>query len=192
MSVGMAAAPMASGATPFSSMMATGVGALQAAGAGFSAISQLAAGKAQAKSVQQQAAYQAQLADMQAGQLAAQKNIQDAQYRRKFARTRSSIVAQTAGKGFEFSGSPLAVLADVESQMLFDKAIEDYNTDVAITFAQARAASYRYTGESEARAAKTAGRAGAFSTLLKTGTDIAIRQGFGMPKPPPLKRLGTP
>ena len=161
---------------------ATAVTALMVGGSAFSAVSSFTGGKQQAKAITQQAEHNAQIYEQQASMIEQKKKIQDTQYARQIARTRSSMVSKTAGKGLLLSGSPLAVMADTESQMLFDQAIAGYNLDVEKNFATSAAASTRFTGANEARVAKAQGFSNAFSTILNTGTNLAIRGGWGMPK----------
>lgn len=161
-----------------STALATAVVATSA----FSAISSMKAGNQQAKAISRQAEYNAQIYEMQGSMIQEKKKIQDYQYARQIARMRSSVVSKTAGKGLLLSGTPLAIMADTESQMLFDKAIGDYNLDVQRNFAYSAAANTRYTGMEEAKLAKTVGRTNAFTTMLNGGTNAAILGGYGMPK----------
>src|SRR3990172_4138920 len=105
------------------------VGGAIIAGGAYSAYSQAKGGQQQAKSIERQAAFNAEVYEQQA------KKIQDTQYLRAASRMRGSITASAAGKGFLMSGSPLAILIDSESQLQFDKAIDDYNLDVERNFA---------------------------------------------------------
>lgn len=155
--------------------------AVVASGA-FSAMSSAKGGRQQAKSFADQAEYNAQIYDMQGAMIQEKKKIQDYQNSRQIGRMRSSIISKTAGKGFTFSGTPLAVMADNESQMLFDQAISDYNLSVERNYASSAASNLRYGGASQARLAKTQGLTNAFSTVLNTATNFALLKGIGMPK----------
>ena len=157
--------------------------ALLLAGGAFSATTSVMGGNAQAKSIQKQAEFNAQVYGQQAEMIKEQKKIQDYQFIRQSATARGSVIAKTAGKGLMLSGSPLAILADNESEMLFDKAIADYNLDIQSNYAKSGATYYRETGRSQARLAKYSGYTNAFSTLLSTGTAVGVREGWGMPKP---------
>lgn len=134
----------------------------------FKAANEVKAGKQQAQAIQRQSEFNAQVYEQQAQMVLEQKKISEQQYLRNRKRAAGAIVAGTAGKGFAFSGSPLAVLADVETQMGFDKAIEDYNLDIEGNRASSGAAYYRETGYQQARLARSTGNANAFSTILNT------------------------
>ena len=135
----------------------------------FTAVSQAEAGKKQGRALQQQGAYNAQVYEQQAQMVLNQKKITEAQYLRNRRRASGSIVAGAAGKGLKLSGSPLAVLADVETQLGFDKAIEDYNLDVSRNRALSGASYQRETGRQQAALARSQGYSNAFSTILNTG-----------------------
>lgn len=134
----------------------------------FSAVTQAKAGQQQARAVQRQGEFNAQVYEQQAQMVLEQKKINEYQYLRNRKRVAGSIVAGAAGKGFQFSGSPLAVLTDVETQLGFDKAIENYNLDVQKNYAQSGASYYRETGRQQAALARATGYSNAFSTVLNT------------------------
>lgn len=144
-----------------------GMTGLLAAGA-FTATTQIGAGETAAKSIKSQSQYNAAIYDQQAEVLKEQKKISDAQYIRQSARARGTIIARTAGKGLNIGGSPLAVLIDNESQMLFDKAIGDYNYQINQNYAKSSAENTRITGRNESRLASYTGYTNAFSTTLNT------------------------
>ena len=148
--------------------------ALLLAGGTFSATSSVMGGNTQAKAIQKQSEYNAQVYEQQGQMILEQKKIQDYQFNRQAARARGSIVASTAGKGLLLSGSPLAILADNESQMQFDKAISDYNLDVERNYAISAAKNTRQQRIYNSRAARYSGYTNAFSTLLNTGTNVAL------------------
>ena len=145
--------------------------ALLLAGGAFSATTQVMGANTQAKAIQKQAEYNAQVYGQQADMVAEQKRIQDYQFNRQAARLRGSIIAKTAGKGLMLGGSPLAILVDNESQMQFDKAIADYNLDVNRNYALSGADYYRQSGKIQSRAARFGGYSNAFSTMLNTGVN---------------------
>lgn len=153
--------------------MAIGTTALIAAGA-FSAASSVMAGNANAKNIQKQAEYNAQIYDQQGQMILEKKKIQDYQFHRQAAQARGTIISRTAGKGLLLSGSPLAILADNESQMQFDKAIGDYNLDIEKNYAQSGASYMRETGYQQSRLARYTGYTNAFSTLLNTGANYGM------------------
>lgn len=147
--------------------------ALLIAGGAFAASSSVMAGNAQSKAIKNQSEFNAKVYEQQAEVIREQKKIQDYQFNRQAASARGTIVAKTAGKGFLLSGSPLAILADVESQLLFDKAIGDYNLKVNENAATSGALQTRLTGNADARLAKFSGYSNAFSQLLSTGSSVA-------------------
>lgn len=151
---------------------------LMVAGGVFSAMSSYMGGQQQAKAIQSQADYNAQIYEQQAEMIKSKQKIQDYQMDRQIARTRSSMIAKTSGKGLLPSGSPLAVMADVESQMLFDQAINKYNNKVDQTFALSQANSIRAQGSMEASLAKKSGMMNAFSSILNTGSMLGM-MGYG-------------
>lgn len=147
--------------------------ALLLAGGAFAGGSSVMAGQAQSKAIKNQGEYNAKVYEQQAEVIKEQKKISDFQFNRQAASIRGSIVAKTAGKGLLLSGSPLAILADTESQLLFDKAIGDYNSKIQENLATSGAGYYRASAAADARLARYSGYSNAFSTLLSTGTSIA-------------------
>ena len=148
--------------------------ALLIAGGAFSATTQVMGANQQAKGIQRQAEYNAQIYEQQAAMVLEKKKIQDYQFNREAARARGSIISKTAGKGFNLGGSPLAILIDNETQMQFDKAIGDYNLDIERNYALSGATNTRQQGVYNARAARFSGYSNAFSTLLNTGASVAM------------------
>lgn len=134
----------------------------------FQAVNQVKAGKQQAQAVQRQTEFNAQVYEQQGQMVLEKKKINEYQYLRNRKRAAGSIVAGAAGKGLRLSGSPLAVLADVETQLGFDKAIEDYNLDVERNAALSGATYQRDTGRQQAALARATGYSNAFSTVLNT------------------------
>lgn len=132
------------------------------------AVNQAKAGKQQASAVQRQGEFNAQVYEQQAQMVLEKKKINEAQYLRNKKRASGSIVAGAAGKGFQFSGSPLAVLTDVETQLGFDRDIENYNLDVERNFALSGASFQRETGRQQAALSRATGYSNAFSTILNT------------------------
>ena len=150
------------------------VGGAMIAGGALTATTQIAAGRAQAKSYQRQGEFNAQVYEQQAGMIQEQKKLEEYQYNRRAAKLRGSIISRTAGAGVLLSGSPLALLIDSETQLQYDKAIGQYNLDVQSRFAQSAAANARYAGQEQARLAKFTGYSKALSTILNTGTNIGM------------------
>lgn len=131
-------------------------------------LSQAKAGKAYADSMTRQAEYNAQIYENQAAMIQSRKKIEDYQYKRAAKKLRSTVVSKTAGKGLQLTGSPLAIMIDNESQLLFDQAISEYNLDVQANYARSAAANTRYVAQENARYAKSAGNSNAFSSILNT------------------------
>ena len=150
-----------------------GMTALLAGGAAM-ATTQVMGANQQAKAMTRQAEYNAQIYEQQAGMIQEKKKIQDYQFLRQANAARGSIVAKTAGKGFNMGGSPLAILIDNETQMQFDKAIGDYNLDVERNYALSGATNTREQGVINSRAARYTGYSNAFSTILNTGTTYGM------------------
>lgn len=150
------------------------VGSLMLAGGAMSASSSIMGANAQSKAIKKQTEYNAQVYEQQAEMVKRQKQIQDYQFLRSSNAVRGAITSRTAGKGLMLSGSPLAILADTESQMLFDKAIEDYNLDVQANYADSAAKYQRTSGAINSRLAKYSGYSNAFSTMLGTASNIGL------------------
>lgn len=150
------------------------LGATMLAGGAISAYSQIKGSNMQAKAITQQADYNAQVYEQQGQMILEKKKVQDYQFNREAARVRGSIVSKTAGKGFQMSGSPLAILIDNETQMQFDKAVEDYNLDIERNFAMSAATNTRLAGQNQAKLAKYTGKSNAFSSILNTGTNFGM------------------
>lgn len=166
-------------------MGATAAIGLIAAGTAFSAFSQFQGAKTQASAISRQSEYNAQVYEQQAAAIKAKQKIQNYQLDRQRARTMSTYVAKTAGKGLTMSGSPLAVMADAESQMLFDQAINNYNLNMERHFALTAASATRQEGAFASSAAMTQGKMGAFSTLLSGVSQIGLmRMGAKAPSTP--------
>ena len=157
-------------------MALTAASALLMAGGTFSAASSITGASQQAKAMKRQGEFNAQVYEQQAEVIKEQKKIQDYQFNRQAARARGSIVSRTAGKGLLMSGSPLAILADTESELLFDKAIADYNLDINRNYAASGANYYRQNAAIQSRLAKYTGYSNAFSTILNTGAMMEMQQ----------------
>ena len=154
--------------------MALGTTAAIMLGVGaFGAATQVGAGNAQAKSIKQQSEYEAQVSEQQAELVGRQKTVVDRRYDRLAGRTRATGIATTAGKGLMLSGSPLAIMADIESQIEFDRAGEQYNLDIQKGSFLSQAENTRATGRNQSRQAKSAGYMNAFSTMLSTGYSVS-------------------
>lgn len=157
--------------------------AMVAAGA-MSAGSSFMGGRAESRALKDQAEFNAQNYEQQAALVAGQKKVNDYHYRRKIGRMRGAHVAGTAARGITFSGSPLRVMADTESQLLYDQAVDNYNLKVQENYYRHGAEMTRYEGGVAASEASRRGTMNAFSTLLSTGGSVAgMNFGGGSPKP---------
>lgn len=143
-------------------------------GGAFSAATQAIGGNLQAKSLQRQGEFNAQIYEQQAEMIKEQKKISEYQFLRQAANARGKIISKTAGKGLLLSGSPLAILIDNESQMQFDQAISNYNSDINLNYAKSGALASRYSGIQQARLSRIEGYSNAFSTMLNTATNYGI------------------
>ena len=148
--------------------------ALLIGGGAFAASSSIMGANQQAKAMEQQANYNAEIYGQQAEMVKQKKKIADQQFLRNAANARSTIISRTAGKGLNLGGSPLAILIDNESQMQFDKAIQDYNFDVETNYAKSGQTNTIEQGRVNSRATRYAGYTNAFSTMLNTGAQIGM------------------
>jgi len=144
--------------------------------------SQVASGRAKAKASKQEGEFNAQVYEQQAEMVKQKQKIQEYQFDREGARMRGAIISQTAGKGLLMSGSPMAILADSESQLEFDRAIGRYNSQVEENYARSGADYQRTSGSNQARLAKAEGYSNAFSTLLSTGSSVSGMRTGSVPK----------
>lgn len=159
------------------------IGAVAGAGT-FSAASSFMGGRAEGKAISEQAEYNAQVYEQQAAMINAQKKISNYKHQRRIGKMRGAHAASAAGRGLNLTGSPLRVMADTESQMLYDQAIDNYNLTVQQNYYKHGAAMTRYEGSMGAAAARQRGTMGAFSTLLNTGVSMAgMGLGGGAAKP---------
>jgi ribosomal protein L13E len=157
-----------------------GLGVLQAG-------AQIYSGIAASREAKTQGEYNAQIYEQQAGMIEAQQGLEGYQYDRAIRKTRGTTIARTAKAGLLFSGSPVAVMVDTETQLLLDKAIGQYNLEVKKRYTQSGAAEYRRRGAIEARTALLAGYTNAFTSLLQTASLASSR----LPtKTEPAKRAG--
>lgn len=154
--------------------MSVGLPALMLAGGAFQAVSQIQAGKQQAQAIERQAEYNAQVYDQQAATITHKQKLLQHRDIREAAQVRGAITAQTAGKGLMLSGSPMAILADTESEMALDRAIGQYNLELDKHYAKSGAMHYREQGRMDARSARRQGYMSAFSTALQAGSSYAM------------------
>lgn len=139
------------------------------AGGAYSAYNQKKAGSAQAKELGRVGEYNAQVYEQQANMILEQKKLQEYQTNRAIGRARGSMITATAGAGLNFSGSPMAIAIDNETQMLLDQAIGNYNLDVQRNYALSAARESRYAAGQQARLVRSTANTNAFTTLLNSG-----------------------
>lgn len=135
---------------------------------------QIAQGYSQAKEINRQGEYNAQVYEQQAGMIGEQARLEGLQYDRARARTASVGIVRTAGAGLLMSGSPAAVMVDTETQMLLDKSIGQYNFEVQKRYALSGANYYRTTAREQANASIFGRYSNAFSTALNTGFSAGL------------------
>lgn len=116
-------------------------------------------------------AFNASIIEHEAEVIEGKKGFESYKYDRLKGQYSAMIMARTGKAGLAFSGSPLAVYTDVNTQIEMDKLIGQYNLDVQKSYKYAEAEQYRRTG----RRAVTAGYTDAFSTLLQTTSLVAGR-----------------
>lgn len=150
------------------------LGTAVVAGGAFSAYSQAKAGTQQASSLIQQGNYNAEVYDQQAEMVLEKKKLSEYQSNRARAKVRGAVVSRTAGAGFMFGGSPMAIAIDNETQMLLDQAVGDYNLDVEANYLKSASVASRYQGQQQAKLARSTGFTNAFSTLLNVGTTFGM------------------
>lgn len=151
-------------ALPFISL---GVGLL-------SSVQQQKAGQQNAEGLAYQGEFNAQIYEQQAEMIKEKKKLNDVQFQRAVVRSRGAIVSRTAGAGFTFGGSPMAIAIDNETQMRLDNAVDNYNLDVEANFARSGAIYQRATATQQVNLAKSTGNSNAFSTLMNTGSQFGM------------------
>ena len=142
-----------------------------AAGA-YSAFNQFKGGQQQSSDLMRQGEYNAQIYEQQAGMILNQKKLANYQYNRNAARLRGAVISRTAGAGLAFTGSPVAIAIDNESQMLLDNAVNNYNLDMQRHQALSAASASREQAYQQAKLARAQGFSNAFSTILNTATTL--------------------
>jgi len=146
--------------------------ALQTIAAGASALGGVMSFKgnrAAARSAQQVAEYNAQLAENEAVLVARQKAAEEATLRKNSKRLAATQRVATAASGIEMSGSPLQALADTYFNTELDALRIQYSADIAQTAAEANAELTR----AEARARASALRTQSYTSLLGSAYQTA-------------------
>ena len=169
---------------------------LTAASGLIGAAGSVAQGNAQARAyeAQAQAAQQnARLAELQ-GERELEKGAREEQrFRRQQRQFQGTQRAALAASGVQMGGSALSVLADTASGIEEDAAMIRFNTLQSKWERDAQAVNFRNEANAmsaNADNARSAGRIGAFSTLLGTGLGIAGMTA-GMPTGASVSRSGA-
>lgn len=137
-------------------------------------MAQASATMAQGRAQSTEALYNAKVKEQQAGVITEAQRIEASQYDRQMGRVAGTTRANVGRAGFTMSGSPMAVLLDTQTQMEMDKAIGQYNLETQKQFAYSEAANYR----DRARTSRDIAYKSAFSQVLMTGTDYAMKAGW--------------
>jgi hypothetical protein len=119
------------------------------------------------KKLSTEAKFNAALKQQQANLIDQQMQLSIHQWDREIGRAKSTLTNRVAGSGIMMSGSPMAALVDMSTQMEMDKEIETYNLEMQKKGVLSEAAAYRR----QAKTAKTVGYLNAFSGLLSAGAD---------------------
>lgn len=117
-----------------------------------------------------EAKYNAKIKEQQANMISAQADLEASQYDRQIARAGSTLTARVGKSGLMMSGSPMAALIDMTTQMELDKAVGQYNYEYQKRFALSQADQYKRN----ARTAMFQGVSGAFTSLLQTGAMVGM------------------
>jgi hypothetical protein len=132
----------------------------------------------QGEAAKAEADYNATLIEGKAGLIDVQKDIEKGQYQRLKGQVAGKSMAAMAASGVMASGSPMAVMLDTQKQIELDQAIGQFNLEQQKRYTMAEAENVRRQG----RQARTAGRMGAFTSLLSAGANYAMYKGY-MNKP---------
>ncbi|MCM8784562.1 MAG: hypothetical protein NC818_07375 [Candidatus Omnitrophica bacterium] len=141
------------------------------AGAGMEIASQYQ----QARAYQEQAEYNARVAELQAQQVERAQKLEEYRLNRAKEALLGKQRALYAKAGVSLEGSPLEVLADTEAQYQLDLSVSRYNADVQKRRLGYEAGYQRYAGKQYMRA----GYLGMGTTLLTTGTKLGL---LGLPQ----------
>lgn len=153
--------------------------ALAAVGGLVGAAGSVIQGNAQAKAYEQQARIareNARLAELQGVRELERGAREEQRFRRQQRQFQGTQRAQLAASGTQMSGSALSVLADTASGIEQDAAMLRFNTLQDKYAKDVQAVNFRNeasAADANAGNARTAGRIGAFTSLLGTGLTIA-------------------
>ena len=117
------------------------------------------------KKASTEARYNDRIKREQAQMVGEKQKISAAQWDRDISRAGSTLVANVGASGITMSGSPLTALVDLQTQMEWDKQIEQFNLEWEKRGIISEADAY----SRQARTVKQVGYANAFSSLLTSG-----------------------
>ncbi len=146
----------------FANAALVGLGALQVG-------TSIASGYAQ----NNEAKYNASLAEQQAANIENQKGLTAYQYNRQIGQVAGTTIARIAKSGLTMSGSPMAVMLDTYTQMEMDKRIQMSNLETQKQQSLSQAQAYRRQGKN----AIFSGYTNAFTSALSTGVNYGIMSG---------------
>jgi hypothetical protein len=118
----------------------------------------------QGKEAKKEANYNADLIEQKAGLIDVQAGLENSQYERLKRRYSGQSISQTAKSGLEFSGSPMAVWIDTQTQIEMDRMIGQFNFAQEKRFTLEEAAATRRMGKYKQNEYNSQ----AFSTLLNS------------------------
>ena len=116
------------------------------------------------KEAKKEADYNANLIEQKAGLIDVQAGIENRQYYRLKSQYAGKSITQTAKSGLEFSGSPMEVCIDTQTQIEMDRAIGQFNFAQSKRFTMEEAAATRRQGKYQ----QNAYNAQAFSQVLNS------------------------
>ena len=117
-----------------------------------------------------EAKYNAKIKEQQAQMIGAAQVMEASQIDRQMGKASSTLVARVGKSGVTMSGSPMAALIDMQTQMELDKSIGQFNYEYQKRFTMSEASAYNR----QAKTATVQGAMGAFSSLLSAGTNYGI------------------
>lgn len=132
----------------------------------------------QGAAAKKEANYNANLIEQKAQLIGVQAGIENRQYERLKRKYAGKSIAMTAKSGLEFSGSPMAVFIDTQTQIEMDQAIGQFNYAQSKRFTMEEAAATRRFGKYQ----QNAYNAQAFTQLLSTAGKAYDYYGSGTAK----------
>ncbi len=117
-----------------------------------------------------EAKYNAKIKEQQAQMIGVQQGLEATQMDRQINRASSTLTARVGKSGVTMSGSPMAALIDMQTQMELDKSIGQFNYEYQKRFTLSEAGAYNR----QAKTATVQGAMGAFSSLLSAGASYGM------------------